>query len=188
MLIYVKKKFWDFRIILEFSKNFSWQVTRWIWWTRTLKYVESFISLNASKKTLSIITNYGREIGIAFQIANDLNNLRKGEINKNRVIPILNYLENKKYEIDSLNISSIKRKISKNSLKIEELYNNEITRHIIKAEELIKSEIIYKSQYKNLLEETPKYIIKNLLNKWYLKKIYFYLFIFFFVFLKNNTL
>ena len=123
------------------------------------------IEANASKKTLSIITNYGREIGIAFQIANDLNNLQKGEINKNSIIPILNYLENKKYEIDSLNIRSIKRKISKNSLKIEELYDDEITRHIIKAEELSKSEIIYKSQYKNLLTETPKYIIKNLLNK-----------------------
>jgi hypothetical protein len=59
----------------------------------------------------------------------------------------------------------IKRKFVKNKDKIQALYIDEIKKHIKKAEDLSLSKEIPESQYKNLLNDFPKYIINEMLKE-----------------------
>ena len=59
----------------------------------------------------------------------------------------------------------IKKKFRDNKEKIKEFYIKEIKKHIIKAEELGKSNLIPPSSYKILLSEAPSYIINRMLNE-----------------------
>ena len=54
---------------------------------------------------------------------------------------------------------------SKNKDNIQEIFIEEINRHIEKAEELGKSKIIPDSPYKDLLAEFPRYIINEMLKE-----------------------
>ena len=109
------------------------------------------IEAEAKGEILDILANYGREIGLAYQLADDLVDLENGEMIDSVIIPLLTRLENKKIDNNSLKIKSIRAKIAKNSTKIKQLYLDEIKRHVKKAEYFSKSEMIPDSPYKYLL-------------------------------------
>jgi len=123
------------------------------------------IEAEASGKILDILADYGREIGLAYQLADDLVDLENGEMIDSVIIPLLTRLENKTVDNTSLKIKSIRKKIAKNSSKIKHLYISEITRHVKKAENLSRSEIIPPSPYKNLLIRAPSYIANKMLKE-----------------------
>ena len=123
------------------------------------------IEANTSGEIADILTKFGREIGLAYQLADDLVDLENGEIIDSVIIPLLTRLENKPVDEDSLKVKSIKKIIEKNSAKIKEIYIEEIKQHVKKAEELSKSKIIPQSPYKNFLEKMPRYIISNMLKE-----------------------
>ena len=123
------------------------------------------IEAEASGEILDILAEYGREIGLAYQLADDLVDLENGEMIDSVIIPLLTRLENKAVDNNSLKVKTISRKIAKNSLKIKEIYIEEIKRHIKKAEKLSKSEVIPPSPYKTLLTEAPSYITNRMLKE-----------------------
>jgi len=123
------------------------------------------IEADASGPILTILADYGREIGLAYQLADDLVDLEKGEMIDSVIVPLLNRLENKTINNNSLQVKSLRKKLTKNSTKIKELYLEEIRRHVNKAEQLSKSEIIPPSPYKDLLSATPTYIINKMLKE-----------------------
>jgi geranylgeranyl pyrophosphate synthase len=123
------------------------------------------IEAEASGEILDILAEYGREIGLAYQLADDLVDLENGEMIDSVIIPLLTRLENKAVDNNSLKVKTISRKIAKNSLKIKEIYIDEIKRHIKKAEKLSKSEVIPPSPYKTLLTEAPSYITNRMLKE-----------------------
>lgn len=123
------------------------------------------IEAEASGEILDILANYGREIGLAYQLADDLVDLENGEMIDSVIIPLLTRLENKTVDNNSLKVNSIRRKIAKNSSKIKQLYIDEIRRHVKKAENLSKSETIPSSPYKTLLMEAPSYIANRMLKE-----------------------
>ena len=94
------------------------------------------IEAEASGEILDILANYGREIGLAYQLADDLVDLENGEMIDSVIIPLLTRLENKTVDNNSLKVNSIRKKIAKNSSKIKQLYIDEIRRHVKKAENL----------------------------------------------------
>ena len=77
------------------------------------------IEADASGEILTILADYGREIGLAYQLADDLVDLEKGEMIDSVVVPLLTRLENKTIDNDSLKMKTIKRKLEKNSSKIK---------------------------------------------------------------------
>ena len=123
------------------------------------------IEADATGDILTILADYGREIGLAYQLADDLVDLEKGEMIDSVVVPLLTRLENKTIKNDSFKLNVIKRKLAKNSSKIKQLYVEEIKRHVSKAEKLSKSDIIPPSPYKNLLTDAPAYITNSMLKE-----------------------
>jgi len=123
------------------------------------------IEAEASGDILDILANYGREIGLAYQLADDLVDLENGEMIDSVIIPLLTRLENKTVDNTSLKVKSIQKIIIKNSSKIKNLYIDEIRRHVKKAEYLSKSEIIPPSPYKELLIEAPSFITNRMLKE-----------------------
>ncbi len=121
------------------------------------------IEADASGRILEILADYGREIGLAYQLADDLVDLEKGEMIDSVIIPLLTRLENKTIDTDSLEVKVIKKILAKNSEKIKKMFISEIKRHMEKAEELSKSELIPTSPYKKLLTEAPSYFINKML-------------------------
>lgn len=123
------------------------------------------IEADATGEILTTLADYGREIGLAYQLADDLVDLEKGEMIDSVVVPLLTRLENKTINNDSFKLNIIKRKLAKNSTKIKQLYIEEIRRHVSKAEKLSKSDIIPPSPYKDLLTDAPAYITNSMLKE-----------------------
>lgn len=120
---------------------------------------------NANGQIAKILSDYGREIGLAYQLADDLVDLEEGEMIGSVVIPLLTRLENKKVDENSLTVSKIKNKIDKNEDKIKKMYIKEIKKHVKNAEKLSKSDIIPTSPYKQLLSKQPSFVINMMLKK-----------------------
>ncbi|UCF49554.1 MAG: polyprenyl synthetase family protein [Thermoplasmatales archaeon] len=114
---------------------------------------------------LNVFANYGREIGLAYQLADDLVDLAQGEMIDSVIIPLLNKLDNKAAKLKAFRNWEIKRKFSKHKDKIQELYISEIKRHIDNAIELSKSSLIPQSDYKKMLTDAPNYIINKMLGE-----------------------
>jgi len=123
------------------------------------------IEAEATGEILDVLADYGREIGLAYQLADDLVDLENGEMIDSVIIPLLTRLENKTFSNNSLKIKAIQRKLSKHSGEIKELYLEEIKRHMNRAKKLSKSDLIPPSHYRDLLREAPDYIINRMLQE-----------------------
>lgn len=123
------------------------------------------IEANAKGEILNILSDYGREIGLAYQLADDLVDVEHGEMIDSVIIPLLTRLENKKVDPKSMTVRTIKKIIAKNEEKIKKMYIEEIKKHVEKAERLSRSNIIPDSEYKKLLTKMPKYTINIMLKE-----------------------
>lgn len=123
------------------------------------------IEADMSGDILKVFADYGREIGLAYQLADDLVDLANGEMIYSVIIPMLNKLENKITRIGTLKKRKIKKKFAENKDKIQEFYIEEIKKHVRKAEELGKSKLIPSSPYKDLLTDAPAYITNRMLKE-----------------------
>ncbi|MCK4995368.1 MAG: polyprenyl synthetase family protein [Thermoplasmatales archaeon] len=113
---------------------------------------------------LKVFADYGREIGLAYQLADDLVDLMKGKKINNAIMPLINKLEDKIKTV-SLKKKTDKKTSNKYSSEIEQFFICEIKRHVTKAEELSKSALIPSSKYKNFLNEAPSYLVNNVLKE-----------------------
>ena len=123
------------------------------------------VEAEASGEILDILSTYGREIGLAYQLADDLVDLENGEMIDSVIIPLLTKLENKKIDSNSFKVKAIQKKLTKNSKKIKELYIEEIYRHVKRAEKLSRSDLIPPSHFADLLFKAPTYIINRMLKE-----------------------
>jgi geranylgeranyl pyrophosphate synthase len=124
------------------------------------------LEANMSGDILKVFSSYGREIGLAYQLADDLVDLANGEMIDSVIIPLLNKIENQtSNKLKLFEKREIKRKFKRNKEKIKQFYIDEIRKHVEKAEELSKSELIPQSQFKDLLVDAPSYIINRMLNE-----------------------
>lgn len=122
------------------------------------------IEADKTGEILEVFSDYGRQIGLAYQLADDLVDLEHGEMLKSVILPLLNRFENKQ-KFGVINKHELKKMFAKNHEKIKEFYINEIIKHIHQAEELSNSNLIPESKYKNLLKQTPKFIINRMLSE-----------------------
>ena len=120
---------------------------------------------NASDQVADLLAEYGRQVGFAYQLADDLVDIENGEMIDSVVVPLLSRFENKFLKNGTLKEKIIKGKIEKKSFQIKELYLNEIKKHLMKAQELSQSDILPNNQYKQFLQVVPAYIINRMLEE-----------------------
>jgi len=123
------------------------------------------IEANMSGDILKVFADYGREIGLAYQLADDLVDLAKGELIDSVILPLLSRLETTTKIKNSLKEKEIREKFTKHSSEIKQLYIDEIKKHVRNAEKLSKSDVIPSSSYKGLLTDAPTYIINKMLKE-----------------------
>ena len=128
---------------------------------------------SASNQIADILAEYGREVGFAYQLADDLVDLEKGEMVDSVVIPLLARLEkrsakNGTAKNGNLKTRSIRKKIEKKSPEIKKLYLEEISKHVNKAQMLCKSPVLPNNQFKTFLLDAPFYSINKMLKEIYI--------------------
>jgi geranylgeranyl pyrophosphate synthase len=94
---------------------------------------------NAPDEVADILADYGREVGFAYQLADDLVDLEKGEMIDSVVIPLLTRLEKRSVKNGTMKTRAIRKRIEKNSSEIKKLYLEEISKHVNKAQTISKS-------------------------------------------------
>jgi geranylgeranyl pyrophosphate synthase len=122
----------------------------------------------ASDEAADVLAEYGREVGFAYQLADDLVDLEKGEMIDSVVIPLLTRLEKRSARNGSLKTRSIRKKIEKKSPEIKKLYLEEITKHVNKAQMICKSQVLPNNQFKTFLLDAPFYSINKMLAEIYI--------------------
>ena len=123
---------------------------------------------NASDQVADILAEYGREVGFAYQLADDLVDLEKGEMIDSVVIPLLTRLEKRSAKNGTLKTRSIRKKIEKKSPEIKKLYLEEISKHVNKAQMLCKSPVLPNNQFKTFLLDAPFFSINKMLKEIYI--------------------
>ncbi len=120
---------------------------------------------DSTDEIADILGKYGREVGFAYQLADDLVDLEKGEMIDSVVIPLLSKIEKKSIKNGTLTARKIKKKIEKNSPEIKRLYIDEITNHINRSKELSSNPLIPNNHYTKYLQNAPAYIINRMLEE-----------------------
>jgi len=120
---------------------------------------------NTSNQVADILAEYGREVGFAYQLADDLVDLEKGEMIDSVVIPLLARLERRSAKNGSLKTRSIRKKIEKKSPEIKKLYLEEISKHVHKAQMICKSPLLPNNEFKTFLLDAPFYSINKMLKE-----------------------
>jgi geranylgeranyl pyrophosphate synthase len=120
---------------------------------------------NTSNQVADILAEYGREVGFAYQLADDLVDLEKGEMIDSVVIPLLARLERRSAKNGSLKTRSIRKKIEKRSPEIKKLYLEEISKHVNKAQMICKSPLLPNNEFKTFLLDAPFYSINKMLKE-----------------------
>jgi len=123
------------------------------------------LEANMSGDILKVFGNYGREIGLAYQLADDLVDLVKGELLDSVILPLLNQIDSKKLKIGFLKKRELRKIFEKNKDEIEQFYIEQIKKHLENAEKISNSQEIPDSKYKKLLGEAPSYIINRMLSE-----------------------
>ena len=120
---------------------------------------------NTSNQVADILAEYGREVGFAYQLADDLVDLEKGEMIDSVVIPLLARLERRSAKNGNLKTRSIRKKIEKRSPEIKKLYLEEISKHVNKAQMICKSPLLPNNEFKTFLLDAPFYSINKMLKE-----------------------
>jgi geranylgeranyl pyrophosphate synthase len=123
---------------------------------------------NASNQIADTLAEYGREVGFAYQLADDLVDLEKGEMIDSVVIPLLARLERRSAKNGTLKTRSIRKKIERRSPEIKKLYLEEISKHVNKAQIICKSPLLPNNQFKTFLLDAPFYSINKMLKEIYI--------------------
>jgi geranylgeranyl pyrophosphate synthase len=112
-----------------------------------------------NEETTGIFEKFGLEVGRAYQLADDLLDIRKGEFGDSIIFPLLERIENEKINPNHINKRILRKKIKANMSLIEKFYKDEIEKHIKIAESLIQDIDIPESIFKEMLIEAPRYLI-----------------------------
>ena len=122
------------------------------------------LEAKASKKLVNILGNYGREIGLAYQLSDDLVDLTNGERIDSVITSLIEVLKIKYKQKETLYELLSKGKLLENAPKIKKLYIEEIQKHLKKAENIASSPLILNTTYKSMIKEAPRYIINQMLK------------------------
>ena len=127
------------------------------------------IEAKAPPELIHLMREYGREVGLAYQLADDLVDIVMGKIEEGIIMPIIRaYGEKldpeivKKLKENGTEI--VEEALRRNGLDLKEIYKEEIKKHVERAIELASSPLIPDTVYKELLKEAPRYIVNAMIS------------------------
>jgi geranylgeranyl pyrophosphate synthase len=123
------------------------------------------IEARSSKETISHLEEYGKEIGLAYQLADDFVDVVKGKIEEGILMPLLRAWGGKLEKMEELKSKNLKEEFTKQGFDLEEIYREEIKKHIGNAEKLAMDPLLLDSPYKKLMKEAPSYITNEMLKE-----------------------
>lgn len=128
------------------------------------------IEAEAPEEVVSLMKEYGKEVGIAYQLADDLVDIAQGKIEEGIIMPLIraygNSLDKSFIEMLKKNGSSlIEKALKERGMDLKEIYREEIRKHVMRAIELASSPIIADGIYKELLKEAPRYIVNAMVRE-----------------------
>ncbi len=125
------------------------------------------IEANAPKEVTLLLKEYGKEVGIAYQLADDLVDIIQGKIEEGIIMPIIkafgNCIDKNLLQRLKEDEAMLEEALKKNGLDLREIYKEEIEKHVAKAEKLASSPLIPEGIYKELLKEAPRYIVNAMI-------------------------
>lgn len=127
------------------------------------------IEAKAPPEIISLLAEYGRNVGLAYQLADDLVDIAEGRLEEGIIMPLLNvYGKNINKEIIEMlkdGRISIEDELRKRGTNLQDVYKNGIVKYVRKSQEMANSPLIPDSIYKPLLHEAPAYITNKMAEK-----------------------
>jgi geranylgeranyl pyrophosphate synthase len=127
------------------------------------------IEAKASQELIMCMRDYGEEVGIAYQLADDLVDILNGKFEEGIIMPLIrvfgDHLDPKLIEkLKNNGTDILEDALEKHGFDLKEIYKNEIRKHVDKAIQLSSSSIIPNSTYKELMKEAPQYIVNAMIK------------------------
>jgi len=127
------------------------------------------IEAEAPEELTLLMREYGKEVGIAYQLADDLVDIMHGKFEEGLIMPLVKIYEGhvEKEMLEKLKENGgyiVEEALRKNGIDLKEIYIKEIKKHIDRAVELASSPLIPDTPYKELLKEAPRYIVNAMIN------------------------
>jgi len=127
------------------------------------------IEARASEHVRSVMAEYGRNVGLAYQIADDMVDIAQGKMEEGIIMPLLKAFGT---DVDQRTIDllekgklSIEEELEKKGTSLEEVYEQGIQRYVRAAQDVAGSDAIPDSSYRALLREAPVYITNKMTEK-----------------------
>ncbi|MCD6481589.1 MAG: polyprenyl synthetase family protein [Thermoplasmata archaeon] len=127
------------------------------------------IEAKANEELRELMRLYGREVGMAYQLADDLVDIANGKLEEGIIIPLIRaYGKNIRRELLEMlkenGTHILEEVLSKNGFDLKKVYLEEIRKRIASAVELASSPLIPDTPYKELLKEAPAYIVNAMIS------------------------
>ena len=125
------------------------------------------IEAEADEELIETMMEYGREVGIAYQLADDFVDLMEGKMEEGVILPIIKIYGKvdrellRKIEEENFLHEAIYRHMD----MLKEIYKQEIKRHVERAQEIASMDVIPDTEYRELLKEAPYYIVNAMMEK-----------------------
>lgn len=117
------------------------------------------IEAEAPQDLIEKLAKYGREVGIAYQLADDLVDIMNGKLEEGIVLAVAKIEKDEKLSDDIRKfIEELDRE------KLIEIYIAEIKERIEKARDAISSDSRIDKNYKEILYDAPRYIVNEMLK------------------------
>lgn len=127
------------------------------------------IEAKAPPEVRELMAEYGRRVGIAYQLADDLVDIANGKFEEGIIMPIIRAFGNNvnKELIEQIRKDGsriLEEALRRNGLDLKEIYMNEIKKQVREANEIADSPLLPNSSYKKLLKEAPIYIVNAMIK------------------------
>ncbi len=127
------------------------------------------IEAQAPQEVISLMAEYGRNVGLAYQLADDLVDIAEGKLEEGIIMPLINaYGHNINEKLIGMlkdGKLSIEEELEKMGTSLQEVYKKGIVKYVHKSQEIANSPLIPDSIYKPLMNEAPFYITNKMTEK-----------------------
>ncbi|MEA2055173.1 MAG: polyprenyl synthetase family protein [Candidatus Thermoplasmatota archaeon] len=127
------------------------------------------IEAQASQEVISLMAEYGKNVGLAYQLADDLVDIAEGKIEDGIIMPLITaYGKNLNEKVIGLLKNgkiSIEEELEKRGTSLQEVYQKGMVKYVKKSQEIASSPLIPDNIYKRLMKEAPIYITNKMTRK-----------------------
>ena len=127
------------------------------------------IEAKADAKLIQLMKSYGEEVGIAYQLADDLVDILEGKFEEGLIMPLMRVFGDKldAHLIEKLRDNGadlIEEALRRNGFSLKDIYRAEIKRHVEHSITLASDKRVPNTIYKELMKMAPTYIVNAMVK------------------------